>query len=363
MPNYRGNKEKGIAGQSNGPFAIYFFPSMPKSFKETDESEQFSIVVPSRKIKDFETLEVDIKNMIKNNPQAIDNYVNLASLFAVQGRFGEAIRLIKSHSNDVSVNPDLLVILCEVYRKLGRNNEAIVELRRAEILVPDNPKIQFFLGMTLFEMNDLTGISYLERAVMLNESNWRYSDGLSRVLANLDRGTEALKYAKIAAESNRENSDSLILFSILLELDSRLDEALICLEDAIKMDPKSSEAFRHYAHVLGRKGEFERANENFNHSIELKKDAECYADWGQLLCDHRKWDELDKVTHEGLKIDDSHFDLLIYSAIAKANQADYETALLNIEKAKSINPNDKTTLELIAQIESLKSKSESKKGL
>ncbi len=146
-----------------------------------------------------------------------------------------------------------------------------------------------------------------------------------------------------------------------MDLNSIEDEALGCLDNLIKLDPKSSDAFHKYANILAKKGDIVKANDNYKHSIKLKKDIDCYADWGRFLCDAGKYAEADVVCNEGLKVDENHQGLLIYLGVSKANQGDYESAIINLKKADSINPKDKTAANLIKQINDRISQSKGKK--
>lgn len=363
MPDYkRKNKKEGfMMGQSKGEKSIFFYPSMPKGFNKTKESQEYSITIPGIENPDYKKTEENFKNEIKNDPSNIENYVNLASLYSFQGRLQEAIKFITKEIKEADLNADLHGILSSAYANLGRFEDSIDELRKAEILEPNNAKIQFYMGQVMQEMDNHDSILHFEKAIHIDSNNDKYNAGLSRALGRENKIEQALIYARKAVELNNQNIEHLLLLTILLDLNSNLDEALVCLDNVIKLDPKSSDAFHKYANIFAKKGDIVKANDNYKQSIKLKKDIDCYADWGRFLCDTAKYKEADAVCSEGLKVDENHQGLLIYLGVSKANQGDYEAAILNLKKADSINPKDTTAANLIKQINDRISQTKRKK--
>lgn len=355
MPGYKRacKKEEFMMGQSSPKGnAISFYPSMPKGFHTSKESEEFSFTITGPKEIDYENIEKDLQKNIATKKNELDNYLKLASLYSIQGRFQDVIKLLTT-TNFIKPNSDLHGILASAYANLGRYKEALAEFKNAESLTPDNPDVQSSLGLCFEELGEHeTALEHFTNAVSLEPSNSSYQYNLAKALAMLNRTSEAITHARNAVNLAPDEVENVITLGVLLQADGQDDEALSFLEKSVQIDSKSARAYRYYAKILVHKGEVEKAIENFEHSIKLKKDVDCYADLGQLLCYINRWSEAESVIQEGLLIDSNHYSLLVYLGVAKANQGNLEEAKKLLEKAHEIDPKDKTAIEILEQVTS-----------
>lgn len=356
MPGYkRVSKKEGFMMGQSGPNgnSISFYPSMPKGFPKTKESTEYSFTINAPNEVDYKKIEKELKNKIANTKNKLDSYIKLSGLYSIQGRFQDVIKLLTAIDNQTKSNSDLYGILGNAYANLGRFNEALTEFNKAEKLAPNDPKVQFHFGLCLHGLGkDEDAIVHFKNATQLEPTNAIYFIELSRALGRLNRITDAIVPARKAVSLNPKSVENVIMLGILLNFDEQISEALTVLENATKVEPESARAYRFYATVLAKNGELEKANENFEHAIELKKEVDCYADWGRVLCDSGNWTKAETVIQDGLLIDPNHVDLLIYSGVAKANQCNFDEAIEQLEKANSLAPQDKTAIGLIEQVKS-----------
>jgi len=316
MPGYkRVSKKQGLMLGQSGPTgnAISFYPSMPISFSKTKESDEYSFKINVPGQIDYKKIEEDLLQKIKKNKNEVDNYINLASLYSMQHRFPDVIRLLTKEINQVKPNSDVHGILGSSYANLGRYNEALAEFKKAESLAPDNSKVQKFIGNILQELGENeAALVHIENAANLEPLNDSYQYDLCRILAVLNRTDEALSAAKKAVYLAPNNAENNITLGMMLHVNGQDDEAITYMETAINLDSKSPRAYRYYAQILASKGDIEKAIKNYEQSIKLRKDVACYADYGRFLCNIERWSEAESVIQDGLSIDQKNYDLLVY---------------------------------------------------
>jgi nucleoside phosphorylase/tetratricopeptide (TPR) repeat protein len=175
MPEYRHTRKKeGIFGGQSGPNgnAISFYPSIPTGFNKTEESKEYVFTISAPKEIDYPKLVSELEKLIEADETNAENYLKLATIYAVQGRFQDVINCLTAAISKVKPNWELYGLLGDAYYKLGRYDDALVDFNTAASLAPDNPKVQIGLGLTLQGLGeDNAALSHFENAVRLDPSN------------------------------------------------------------------------------------------------------------------------------------------------------------------------------------------------
>jgi tetratricopeptide (TPR) repeat protein/nucleoside phosphorylase len=366
MPDYeRPNKDKGIFGGMSGPeSSISFYPGMPRGFSKNPESEEYSfnLTVPSEV--DYKGMEKSLKEVIYTGKASIDDYVKLAWLYSLQGRFQEVIGLLTKPDLKFVPNSSFHGILGSAYAYLGRYQEAIDELRKSALLDPENANTQKILGRCYHELEENeAALEFFKKAADLEPTNSGYQHNLGRAFAILGEIAKAIKHIRIATELVPDDSDYLIGLGALLFSEGEIVEAIVLLEKGILLDPTSAIAHRYLGLALKKSGDIEKALMSFEKSINLEETVECYTDWAKTLCDNHRWGEAEPIIQKGLTIDPKHLWLLIYLGVVLANQGYFEKSLETLTTAKAIDPVDKTVTELIEKVKArINTKTEPKKA-
>ena len=247
------------------------------------------------------------------------------------GNISEAIKkyqyLIKSGSEDSRVFNNYGMILINY----GKLNEAECLIRKAIDLNPNDGIGYSNLGAILKGFGKLSEAEALIRkAIDLNPKDTAAYSNLGGILKNIGRHAEALSFINKALELNPGFADAHHnLANILLEM-GRLKEAESSARKAIKINPNFANAYLCLGIILRDLGKFEDAESSTLKAIKLgSKDlAICYR----------------------------NLSLLLYA------KGKIKEALTNIEKAFSIDPEDKDN-QLLSLILKNRNKTKFKKTL
>jgi tetratricopeptide (TPR) repeat protein len=355
MPGYkRESEEKGILkGLVTAKKSIHFYPNLPEGFLKTKEYKEYTYTLTETDISkiDYKGIEEDLLKKIELNKNDFYNYKVLASLYFDQKRFLDIINLISTELREKNNDPDIFDFLGTAYARLEQYEEAIDYLQRAISLSPNNYELQISIGMVLQDFNKLEeGLQYFKKVCQLDPKNARYQLIYSKGLVKIQQYSKAIIPAREAVKLDPEDKGGIYNLSLILFFNEKEDEALSFLEEIFQMDDKYPNALLLYAMIKEKKGEIEEAIEYFKILIKIENNIDHYVELGRLLCINKQWSEAESVAQDGLSIDHNHQGLLIYLCIAEANQGKLDEAMINLEKAKSINPNEEAIIELVEQI-------------
>lgn len=354
MPGYKhSRKNEGIILGQSGPNgnAISFYPSKPKGFNKTEESKEFIFTIPAQNEIDYGQIEKELKMQIEINKNNINDYTQLASLYVIQGRFQEILKLLKSAINLLEPNSLFYCIIGSAYANLGRYFDALGEFKKAEIMEPNNSIIQESIGTCLEELEQYEiAIEYFKKAAINDTLNAAYQYKVGKNLCLLHRDSEAIIYMRNAVNLKPDDIDYNITLGIILAADNKIDEAFHSFQKAITINPRSAEANKYFAKILAKKGEHIESIKYFKFAIELTKDIECYAGLSGLLINANQFLEAEPIILDGLKIDQNNYDLLICYGLLKVYQEKIEEAIELFEKADTLSNEDNKAKVLIEQL-------------
>ncbi len=145
-----------------------------------------------------------------------------------------------------SWNPDAWVYLSSVF--LGKNNftEVVRILESAVKVLPDDFRVNFFLG-----------ISY----------------------SRLNRNTEAVRVLERARELNPKDVDAVAQLALVYDTMKRFDDSDGLYEEALRLDPANHLVLNNYAYSLAERGfRLERALEMSRKAVEAEPENASYLD-------------------------------------------------------------------------------------
>jgi tetratricopeptide (TPR) repeat protein len=227
---------------------------------------------------------------------AASAYLQLGNIYFEHDEWSRAAAALQKSLELNSHNDRAHLLLGLTWRELKKPEDAEAELQKA---VQDNPGSEtnaYLAGHQLvLDEKYEAALAYLYKAVELNPADSRALRALGMTQARLGSYGLAESYYRKAVEAAdatpdaaRANSD--LAFLLLLGNDpGKAEEALRCAQQAVKLDPSSSEAHYMAGKALFKLGRFPQAVAALEEAEKLKPDdskshfllAQTYARLGQ----------------------------------------------------------------------------------
>jgi len=119
-----------------------------------------------------------------------------------------------------------------------RIKKSIKEFEKCLSLVPGHWQSMLFLGKAYQKMGDHhAALSFLEKAMAIEPSNYSISQEASLEALQLDDINKAIKYSGEAVRINPNNTVLMGNHAMNLLIANKDDEAMKMIEDAIRLDP------------------------------------------------------------------------------------------------------------------------------
>lgn len=190
-----------------------------------------------------------------------------AKLAAAQGRFDEALPLLKKVVASDPSNPVLHFEYASVLADAGRLDEAEAELRKVTKTHPDLYDAQRLLGRMLFERagSDRAkvdeALEHLRTAFKLNGDDFQTGMAVAQILVSTGRADEGAKVlAQMVERAPDQRSLNYTYAQVLTRL-GRGDESKKYLERAVQLDPTFGPAVLQLADIYQKEGEWSKAAE------------------------------------------------------------------------------------------------------
>jgi tetratricopeptide (TPR) repeat protein len=195
--------------------------------------------------------------------------------------------------------------LAEVYRALGRLDEAIACGRTALRLQPNHPEAANNLGTILLEQGEVAAAAEQFRAALRVRPHFALAcNNLGNALRLLGETDQALACFRTAIALDRDLAAAHSNLGQLLAERHQLHEALEHCRWAIHLQPKFAEAHSNLGNVLRELGRLEEAKTCYRDALRLNpKLAMLYNNMGQALQEEGKLDEALFWYNEGLQHD------------------------------------------------------------
>lgn len=134
--------------------------------------------------------------------------------------------------------PEVHFALGSVYTQMGKNAEAVSEIRRALQLEPNSDNGYVRLGRADLQMGQHElALAAFRKAVDLNPYYWSNHDQLGRAYYRIGRNEDALREFKRVAELDPANAAIHNQMGIIFARQSRWDDAIAEFQKAIQLHP------------------------------------------------------------------------------------------------------------------------------
>jgi tetratricopeptide (TPR) repeat protein len=160
------------------------------------------------------------------------------------------------------------------YNDLGRFDDALVVLRKAEKADPKDATIVGAIGQVLFRAGRLEqSLAELERAYSMDQKSWYVRLNLGNSLFAVGRVDEAIGHLEYAREKQPYHPDIEFNVANAYAAAGRMDEAFAHYEEALRRDPEDLPARVNYAGHLRDQGRLDEAFAQYAEGLEIHPDS------------------------------------------------------------------------------------------
>jgi len=356
LPGSRNRSRKrdvGVMLGLSGPDgrAISFYPTIPKSFMKSSESNEYSfkVTVPSK---------VDSASEIKKrekrlaaSPTDAALYGELASLYLYEGRVKDAIKCLEDAIQKAPPSADILGLSGQTLRKVGRFEEALQQCEAALELAPNDARIRAEVGICLSELGrHEDALKHFEEAVRLEPLAARHHTNVCMAFLSVHRYSEAISAARRAADLEPENEKSALLVGTLLSHQGAGPDAERYLERAIDLAPTAAEAHEQLGRHFAVLGEHDKAVQRLKRAIEIEKSPDRYELLGASLAGLSKWPEAEEAFRSGLSLAPEDSNMRSNLGVALVHLGRTSEAAELFEEVLRRSPEDERTRGMLSEL-------------
>lgn len=224
--------------------------------------------------REYPTAEKLLVNEIHRKPKSPDLLKVLGGVFFLDGKYLNAAIAFKKAEAIVPLDPRSRFTLAMSYIILGHRDWARPELERLKKDDPKNFLYPYWLSRLDYDgMLYKTAISELQEAIKLNPHFMNAYDNLGLCWEALGHYDEALHAYRQAVDLNHQPVCSpwpaLNLGALLIKM-NRLDEADLVLKDSLHCDPRFPNAHYQLGLLLEKRGMYPEAIEQLQSAVALK---------------------------------------------------------------------------------------------
>lgn len=307
-------------------------------------------------LQDYEE-SIDLyKKLIKNDPLKTDNYLHLAEIYVSLGEYKQAIKLYDEVEKNLGTNEEISRRKQQLYLRQDKVAEAIEEgdkLIETQPLEPDYVLKQAQIMLSNHKYDDAEKLlkDHLQKNGDLGEAHVMLAE-IYRSKGDLTSATEELI---LAIENPLLDSDvKLRVLGSYIELveenpvTAQLNKAIDLTEEVIAGQPEASVAYVYLADLQAKKGELEKAQENYLKSTQFDKSM--YGVWMALIeIDTKLGDTKAMVKHSGEAADYFPNQAFFWYHLGYGNVLlkEYQEAIYALEEAQFLSFDNKELLKHI----------------
>lgn len=261
-------------------------------------------------------LATEVPSNISNTPAKFSSHrkhpgteeINdLQSLFD-NGRYDDALPLAQEMTRQYPAFDFGWKALGVVLKQLGKTEEALIPMRKAAALSPNDSESHNNLGITLQKLGNLNEAEKCyRRALKINPDNAQVLSNLGTTLATLKRLTEAETCFKRAIQIKPDYAKAYNNLASLLVKSEQYDEAEKNCRQALRLNPAYGEAHLNLAQILKQLDRPDEAIASFR--MALKSDphnAMTHCELGIVLHEQYRLQEAEVRFRWALEIEPTH---------------------------------------------------------
>ncbi len=294
-----------------------------------------------------EAVEVH-ERLVKENPDRLAYYFNLADALVYAGRLPEAIGVLDQVEERTGVKKELIIQKQRLYLKLGKTEKAAAELEK---LIASDPKDlnAYSLLVDLYQANDMDDRAYetIERMRAINPESPHVFLALAEYYRSQGESDKSFEQLRRAFRSDLLNSDIKLriigsYFPLAQQDEKMMTQALELGKILAEQHPNEPMPLTAYAEFLTLAEQYKEANEQYRKVLELDKSNENV--WQQYVVNTeylRDYDHMHTATDEAMELFPNNPLFYLYNGLARGGKDDYEGSVRVLESgAKIVVDND-----------------------
>jgi len=244
------------------------------------------------------------QRLIKNNPEKINLYYDLAAAQLYNNQPEDAIRTYDKIEEKIGITEELCLQKQRIYEKLKNINKAAAELQKLIDANPKEPKYYTLLGNLYLDAGQKEkAIEVYEKVLQIDASNGEIHLALAdyyRETNQMQKSFEELKSAFGNTNLDADTKSKILLnFSSFIETDEKVkaqyDTLCILL---VQTHPDNATAQYFYGDLLSGKKKYSEARDAFRKSAELDKNK--FISWYEILLLDVELDDFESLQKESL---------------------------------------------------------------
>ena len=280
-----------------------------------------------------EAIKVSQK-LVRNNPDRVDFYYDLADLFMYKGKATEAVKVYEKIEQISGVSDEVTLQKFKIYKSTNNFDKALFEIQKLIKAFPKEAKYYGILGelyidngqseKALAAYNDLLKIDPENAYVHLS-----LADYYRKVKQN-DKAFEEIKIAFKSKDLDIETKVKILLsyYSITEAFTELRKDANELCEIIVAVHPDEAKAFSIYGDFLYRDRNLEEARIQYRKAIDL--DKEKYALWDQILRINSELNDfisLEKESKETMELFPNQALPYFYNGVSNIQLKNYKIAI------------------------------------
>jgi tetratricopeptide (TPR) repeat protein len=291
--------------------------------------------------KQLSDVAIVYERLIKDNPENIDFYYELANTYLFMNKVSEATKVYVKIEERIGVTEQASMQKLKIYRATNNFDKAVEEVKKLITAFPKEPKYYGILGELYQEkgMNEKAMEAYND-LLKMDPTNAYVHLSLADYYRNLKQNDKAFSEIKIAFESKELEIDTKI--KILLSYYDITEKFIALKADAdtlceiiVRVHPDDAKAFSVYGGFLYRDKKFEEARTQYRKAVAL--DKEKYALWEQLLTVDSELNDfvsMAKESKEAMELFPNQFMVYYYNGSANMQLKNYQQAISALTEGK-----------------------------
>lgn len=248
--------------------------------------------------------------VLARDPDVIDANQMVGNIKAQRGDHAAAIPFFQKALEIDPEHEASLFGLATAYRRLGRNEEALVGFRRLLEINPTDSKTVLATADMLVERGALAEAGELMRRTVESGESVppMLYDKYGEILVLEGRPGKAEEWFRRAAEANDELAQPLFNLGVLREEEGRIPEAVELYEQTLERSPEHFQALFNLGRLYGRMGDIDRQVELYEAALAANPDfVRGYLLLAKLLMDTgRDLGRAEELAREGIARDPDH---------------------------------------------------------
>lgn len=301
----------------------------------------------------FKLAEEIYSKLIKNNPDKVENYFDLAAVKLYQNDYKGAIKVYDKIESIIGINEDLISQKQKIWLRLGKVDKAAEEAKR---LIKNDPnEVKYRINLAeIYLANKLLDQAkiVLEDILLIAPHNAFAQLAIADYYREKKDEDNSYKYLKLAFANKDLDIDQKIrilasYFQMIADVKYK-NQAFELSRILVDTHPQEAKAYAIYGDFLYQDKQQEAAKEAYTKTIAL--DKKVFAVWQNLMfiqADLNDYKALVETSNEAVQLFPAQQIVHYLNALAKAQTKDYEGAITSYKNALSLGIENR---ELEAQI-------------